>query len=421
MKTRTRSTPVVTPSSTLLNYYDDPADTTHYGTIKSGTTAAAQIFNGILDNKETIVDEEPGFMTFGNCEHTRASLVCYESAKTERITRLDGSHEKLVRQPWFLVNQYHAAIRNTPSPLFQQEQWSGWSAEALESLMPTFSQGGESLVNFVLELKQTKSLFDVWKRKYSLLKNIANGHLNLSFGWRPFLSDVQRIFNSLKDFRKKVRELQKNSKIPQRRHYRRYVDIATLPLDLIVASDGPNAVVREVDWIQKPIYVATVNYIYVLPDMSDPLNQVAAFLDSVGVQLDASIVWNAIPYSFVVDWFFNVGEWIGKLRADNLKIPATVTGFCHSLKWEYRSRYIYSSSPTATNLGDKMVLLADREVLRYIRRRDIPSWGLDLTVRTPNWGQLALGASLLRQRFGNVTLVLGKGGRGSWTRVRKIF
>jgi len=225
--------------------------------------------------------------------------------------------------------------------------------------------------------------------------------LNVSFGWLPFISDCQRIYNSVSDFRKKVLKLQKDSKIPQKRHYRRWLDTVSLPLGSQLFNDGVNKVNREIDWVERPQYCATVDYVYVLPDMSDPLNQAKAFLDSIGFQLDAGIVWNAMPYSFVIDWFFNVGDWIHKFRVDNLKIPATVTGFCHSLKWEYRVRYVYSSSATATNLGDKMVVLADRNILRYERRLDVPSWGLlDYTVRTPNWRQLALASSLIVQSGG---------------------
>jgi len=129
-------------------------------------------------------------------------------------------------------------------------------------------------------------------------------------------------------------------------------------------------------------------------------NQVKGFLDSIGFQGNASIIWNAIPYTFVIDWFFGVGRWLNSLRSDNLKIPATVIGFCHSLKWEWEAEYSLKVLPTATDLGDQNVVLATRSELRYERRRDVPSYGtFSSTVKVPSWQQLALGASLIVQKL----------------------
>lgn len=40
-----------------------------------------------------------------------------------------------------------------------------------------------------------------------------------------------------------------------------------------------------------------------------------AYLDAFGVNLNPAIIWNAIPWSFVVDWLLGVSRWL-----DNNKI-----------------------------------------------------------------------------------------------------
>jgi hypothetical protein len=272
----------------------------------------------------------------------------------------------------------------------------------MEELLPTFSEGGESVVNFILELKQLKGLFKLWDKSRNFLQNIANGHLSFSFGWQPFLSDVKKLTESLKNFRKKIEALQKGSGKPQFRHFRRFMDHVDLPAN-VTTDTGIGLVTKVMKWIDRPRYCATVGYTYYLPDMSVLSNKMKGFLDSLGAQWNPSIVWNAIPFSFVVDWFFSVGSWLDSLRTDNLKIPATVTAFCHSVKYQVQDDIVFTHASSLVGFlptGQIFpVTLANVTTLRYERRRDVPSFGLfDTTVKVPNWGQVALGASLLVQQ-----------------------
>jgi hypothetical protein len=325
----------------------------------------------------------------------------FGSAGTFRRATPNGLfHEKIVRSRWFLPSLYHAVVSAEPTILFQGDQWSAWSSQALDAMLPTFSNKGETIINFILELKDTKSLFDLWSRRLPFLKNVANAHLNYKFGWLNFISDVQRVFGAVKSFRKKLQQLLEDSGKPLRAHYRRPLDLAILPFDTNISTDENGTWSRQALWVTPPVYHATMDYCYVLPDMSSMLNKAKGFLDSIGVQLDAVTIWNAIPYSFVIDWFFDVGEWIHSLRIDNLKIPATVTGFCHSLKWEYSLRYCFTASQSFDPTMGPKTCVCERSRLRYERRVEPPSTGLlSTTVKAPNWSKVALGLSLVVQRL----------------------
>jgi hypothetical protein len=396
MKSKARTQQLVTDSTdTRIGYWDDVSNP-DYGTVSFGTSTPQFTFDTL---SESIDYELPGYKSFGNCAHTRTSLEVFASGSTFRHQYPSGRYEKIVRSKWFLASLYHGVVTANPLPVFQADNWATWSSQALDEMLPSFSNKGETLINFILELKDTKSLFDLWSRRLSLLKNIANAHLNYKFGWLNFISDVQRVFGALKAFREKVRKLQEESGKPTTAHYKRPLDLGLLPLDSNVFTDTNGTWRREALWVQMPVYHATLNYVYVLPDMSTMLNQAKGFLDSLGVQLDAVTLWNAIPYSFVIDWFFDVGAWIHSLRVDNLKIPATVTGFCHSLKYEYIYRYTFTATPSFDPFMEPKKIIAQRTMLRYERRVDVPSTGLlNTTVKAPNWGKILLGASLLIQR-----------------------
>lgn len=62
--------------------------------------------------------------------------------------------------------------------------------------------------------------------------------------------------------------------------------------------------------------------------------QINYFLDVLGINANPAVIWNAIPFSFVIDWFVNVGGFLERLRVDNIRAATTVTKFCVSARFE---------------------------------------------------------------------------------------
>jgi len=400
MKTKTRtasfSAPAGSRSGTWLTH-EDPGT---IGTLVF-STGCDPVLIPVLD--ESISYEEPKKRGNGDCVHTRVHRLLFPSDAVYSYIYYPPypwNTVKVVETTWFWVAYYQAHSTVTRVPTVRSYSWKTLSSQAMEEMMPTFSEGGESLVNFVLELKQLKGLFSLWNKSRSFLQNIANGHLSYSFGWRPFLSDVSRLWSALDSFRKKLRKLQEGSGKPQKRHFRRFMDSVDLAPNLTNSDGAGGAITKVMRWVDRPRYCATVGFTYVLPDMSVLSNQLKAFGDSLGVQWNPSIIWNAIPYSFVIDWFFGVGDWLDSLRSDNLAIPATVTSFCHSIKYQVQDDIVLTLGfNQAAGYRNQVIPLASVTTLRYERRKDIPSVGLfDTTVKMPNWKQILLGGSLVVQR-----------------------
>jgi hypothetical protein len=58
-----------------------------------------------------------------------------------------------------------------------------------------------------------------------------------------------------------------------------------------------------------------------IPAMSNLQRQIRGFLDLLGFELNPAIIWEAVPFSFVVDWFINVGGYLNGFKFDTLELP----------------------------------------------------------------------------------------------------
>jgi hypothetical protein len=111
-----------------------------------------------------------------------------------------------------------------------------------------------------------------------------------------------------------------------------------------------------------------------------------------------SILWEACPYSFVIDWFVNVGDIISEVEDLFLDpLPIVIHDFNHSLKYGYRTRLDWQPGVRCrTDIGT-------RTFEYYERRRDIPSLWDSLQVRSPNLNQTGLGLSLMIVKMDGIT------------------
>jgi hypothetical protein len=214
-----------------------------------------------------------------------------------------------------------------------------------------------SILNFLLELKDFTRMFEFWTLRRGKLGNIANGILNEEFGWRPFLDDVCAILKGLKQFHKKLKKFMREQHEVHVTHYKKiltednYVPHVLTTSEPSVLESGTfyrneNFVQLDVDapefffWkdyiihhLRAPEYIATMKYTYHIPLGLDTLRETVAWLDAFGVYWDPQVLWNAIPFSFIVDWFFNVGDWLHqKLSKPNYPVKLRVIDFCISVK-----------------------------------------------------------------------------------------
>lgn len=73
---------------------------------------------------------------------------------------------------------------------------------------------------------------------------------------------------------------------------------------------------------------------------------VLALLDALGVNFNPAIVWNALPWSFVVDWVVGVSRWLDNLKVGNMEPKINILQYLWSVR---RSRTVQVEGKVAFN------------------------------------------------------------------------
>jgi hypothetical protein len=204
-----------------------------------------------------------------------------------------------------------------------------FAQRAIEAMTPSMESGFE-ITNFLYELRELPNLYKWWKRGRSFFKNWSSGSLNYSFGVLPFIGDAMRLHEGLSTFSERLNALKTGAGKPQVRHYSEVVSIDDVETEETV--NGTDKYRTRLKFTEGLKYTATMRYTYQFPDL-DRLNRgIYAFLDTMGAHLDAHVVWNAIPLTFVVDWFFNVSDFLKQFRKKWIPVSLYIKDFGISMK-----------------------------------------------------------------------------------------
>jgi len=361
-----------------------------------------------------------------------------------------------------------------------------YAQTAVDAMRPKLAQG-VSLLNFVLELKDLKHWGKVgnalerihtrsrrWddnrpkarrrfgdslpysdisyrmpKGRKKMLKDIVQrltgAHLEASFGIVPFVSDVVSTIVQLSAFEYNLSQLKRYANTPQRRRYRRYIpnqdgsaavrdwrygDVDAKTYNNPYGNDEfdrpPIYLIQRARWIRRPVYHATMDYIYSLPDVTEAELKVRGLFDVLGLKLDPGIAWDAVPYTFVIDWVADVSAYLHSFARNNLSILLSNVQFCHSVAWHYEAEVVIlcqSKSPTAffpppTWWTQKMsnensMGTAYRRTKRFYERRlshvNANDTAHVLSIKTPTLREIGLSGSLLvNKRLGGTKVYRGK-------------
>lgn len=258
-------------------------------------------------------------------------------------------------------------------------------AWSLKSMLPEI-RPELSLLNSIYELKDFKTLPATIRRlkpyspkgKLSLRRILGGGsdsYLQSQFNLLPLLSDIAGIRNALKNAQKQVNQMLALEGKPLTRHYWRDLSAPYPNKDETSGStytqaqstywSNPNGATAMIIGTWRPRRVVTyevqrfhaeIQYTYYLSGFDREHAYVKGLMDGLGVNLNPAIIWNAIPWSFVVDWVLGVSRWLNQFRVNNLE-PRTVI---HRYLWSTsvkRKIDIYSKmNVNATYVGSPEVL-----------------------------------------------------------------
>lgn len=201
---------------------------------------------------------------------------------------------------------------------------------------------------FLYELRDIKRMFDLLPKKHFSLGNWRdifsygnNLHLNWNFGWKPFLKDVENVCKGLRTFETRLYKFLHSENQSLVRHSQDPViegkNCDFNIFDLVKGGWGAtwdgNFYSRNRS-VWTATYRSTFHFTYSLPVFSYEELRWRAYLDTLGLAATASNVWAVIPWSFVVDWFVNVGEYLDRFSADWIEPWIIYCQACTSMKIE---------------------------------------------------------------------------------------
>lgn len=214
-----------------------------------------------------------------------------------------------------------------------------------------------SLLNSIYELKDFKSFPKLLKRANDFIARLpaflngrttkayrrktlrqltrlgAEGFLSYEFAIAPLLRDITAIRNILTTTREKLKKLVENNNKPQIAHYvsktARSTIVDTSPFTVSNHFNG-GIFKRTIECPDGIVFRAAMAYSYRITSSGNLYER--ALLDNLGININPSIIWNAVPWSFVIDWVANVGSWLDQFTRKNLRIVTAIHRYNCSVK-----------------------------------------------------------------------------------------
>jgi len=304
------------------------------------------------------------------------------------------------------------------------------------NVMLPYIRAEMSLVNSLIELKDFKSLGKYAKSLhvamlslYKLCKGAgrlslraaAETYLQYKFNFRPLLADIRGFVAAIRNAQKRVILLVANQGRPRTHHFRRVIEegdtvgqdtAGSVSLDYYLGYQTTSSVKFYRSVLSMPaIFHAEIEYNYNYSNLQVQYAGLLATLDSLGVSLNPQIIWNAIPWSFVIDWVAGIGQFLSQFQSRALEPQLNIRRYLWSVT---RRRNIYLTKDHTFNRRYTTQLLDTQRitmpaVLQTAYRRDvgmptsssITSSGLSSTEFTLGAALVYLKASNRRKRKGN--------------------
>jgi len=274
-------------------------------------------------------------------------------------------------------------------------QWATEAYNAFHDQIPReFSVG-----NFLYELRDIKGMIP--KIESSISRTASSNFLAFEFGVKPFVGDLGKMLTLMETVSKRLKHLRDTAGKEVDLYFARKVEEPAGPTtftimqgaDLDPYSYGGAAwKFRRVSYKGK--FTASSKLIQNLEGLSDMSSSVKAYAAGLGLNNPIAIVWEAIPYSFVIDWFFKVGNLLDTLAVQPFGGEWSLRNTVSSFKDEYL--YLVDQD-FYHDMVDTKVFAGQVTIRRFSRNVGLPVSSVFATNLTLTPKQQALSLALLNQ------------------------
>jgi hypothetical protein len=285
-----------------------------------------------------------------------------------------------------------------------------------EKFLKVFTSLGEDSIRYIDGLKILKRS----EGKRGVLKvvanetadSISNEWLEYNFALAPLVDDLIGLINGLLSFRKALEELEDGACKPQKAHASytsteegyEVLQAETCgycasvggtcpygaPVDDYESFTGTRCRILHPGGVTTRIGV-TAYYQYTLPPEFQGLyRSISGLAGALGINPGVGTIWELIPFSFVLDWVWPIGNTLNKLKVDAVPVKTRLMDICFTKRVTtpilIQGRHLCPLSQEqtyATGQLDQYKRIVGSEFLT-----SIPAF------RWPNWVQLSLGAAI---------------------------
>jgi len=296
--------------------------------------------------------------------------------------------------------------------------------DAVFNLLPGIKPS-MSLLNSLFELKDFRKLPELVSRfkfaastlrklkstrargKKQTLKMItglgADAYLTNQFAIQPLLGDLESIVDALTGYKKEVERLLRDEGKIRKAHWVKPCASETnlLPLEQQYTSGAVlqgrylgDKVRRSVTYVVEPTFRAQLVYRYNLRGFEREYAHLWGAMDALGLNLNPAHIWNAIPFSFIVDWVVKVGDTLDRKQMRNIEPITDILRFSWSFKVNQKVE-MFTHRSIGGPVDDGEVKTGETTEAFYYRKPGIPSYDRLLQVSGLNLKEMTLGTAMV--------------------------
>lgn len=350
----------------------------------------------------------PSYLTFSRYEYME-DVVRPEYDAANRLKVKNVLHEKVLLSGVGPISNHKSMARD--EVIRTENLFPGITVPQVKALIPLMDPGLVSqycreaftefttqfpeeigLANFLFELRELDQLFP--RLSGSVGKDLSSGFLADQFGIQPLIDDLQKLSGLVKAVHDRIEWLRKTAGKPTRLGYYRKIQLSA-GSPTILSGTGGSTQLALVPGTVNVDFRAGGTLLQNLGDLDSWITALRGFLGTAGLTNPVKIVWNAIPFSFIADWFLDIGSRVDALNLQMATADWAVYNLSHSITSVWSGAlHRYSTSPydPGPPIKEKLATVTAK---RYQRGAGLPSSPTELgwTGLTPK--QLALALAMI--------------------------
>jgi hypothetical protein len=221
-------------------------------------------------------------------------------------------------------------------------------------------------------------------------RDIADKHLGIQFGLIPTVRDIQDFISTINRFRDNLKNDGSNGKryvshsqVQKLESSINYLDLESWSQDLVFAiPHSPIGYPVDITVTRKvtATWHGEALYGFICPELRGWVARLCQICDSFGI-LDPAAVWDVIPFSFIVDWFYSVSTWLHNNRPRLFRATSALYDYLESVKVVSEVSYMLNNASILSNIQVGVPLetvsgpIGKDTCTEYIRRRFTPPPG----------------------------------------------